>query len=117
MVPAPACPSAAQGALSVPHPSLAGEVIIYAGGGAPRPPDGRDPWAVAGRCRARFGGGQQDMTSEAPYVFSRTLPALQPVDVLVAGGGMAGFSAAVAAARQGASVLLVEQHADLGGTA
>jgi hypothetical protein len=57
------------------------------------------------------------MTREAPYVFSRTLPALQPVDVLVAGGGMAGFSAAVAAARQGASVLLVEQHADLGGTA
>ena len=30
---------------------------------------------------------------------------------------MAGFSAAVAAARQGARVVLVEQHADLGGTA
>ena len=51
------------------------------------------------------------------YHFSRTLPELEPVDVLVAGGGMAGFSAAIAAARQGARVLLVEQHADLGGTA
>ncbi len=52
-----------------------------------------------------------------PYHFTRTLTELDPVDVLVAGGGMAGFSAAVAAARQGARVMLVEQHADLGGTA
>ena len=51
------------------------------------------------------------------YHFSRSLPELDPVDVLVAGGGMAGFSAAIAAARQGARVMLVEQHADLGGTA
>jgi ribulose 1,5-bisphosphate synthetase/thiazole synthase len=55
--------------------------------------------------------------AEAPYHFTRTLQTLAPVDVLVAGGGMAGFSAAVAAARQGARVMLVEQHADLGGTA
>jgi len=52
-----------------------------------------------------------------PYTFTRTLTELDPVDVLVAGGGMAGFSAAVAAARQGARVMLVEQHSDLGGTA
>ena len=51
------------------------------------------------------------------YSFSRTLKELDPVDVLVAGGGMAGFSAAVAAAQQGARVMLVEQHSDLGGTA
>jgi hypothetical protein len=51
------------------------------------------------------------------YAFSRTLEELPPADVLVAGGGMAGFSAAIAAARQGARVMLVEQHADLGGTA
>ncbi|MDQ3700683.1 MAG: FAD-dependent oxidoreductase, partial [Chloroflexota bacterium] len=51
------------------------------------------------------------------YHFTRTLTELDPVDVLVAGGGMAGFSAAVAAARQGARVMLVEQHSDLGGTA
>lgn len=55
--------------------------------------------------------------AEAPYHFTRTLQTLPPVDVLVAGGGMAGFSAAVAAAQQGATVMLVEQHADLGGTA
>lgn len=53
----------------------------------------------------------------APYHFSRTLTTLPPVDVLVAGGGMAGFSAAIAAAKQGARVFLVEQHADLGGNA
>jgi sarcosine oxidase subunit alpha len=36
-------------------------------------------------------------------------------DVLVAGGGPAGMAAAVAAARAGASVLLVEEEPDLGG--
>lgn len=36
-------------------------------------------------------------------------------DVLVAGGGPAGMAAAVAAARAGASVMLVEEHHDLGG--
>ncbi|MBI3973395.1 MAG: FAD-dependent oxidoreductase [Chloroflexi bacterium] len=56
-------------------------------------------------------------SQQALYHFTRTLVELPPVDVLVAGGGMAGFSAAVAAARQGARVMLVEQHADLGGTA
>jgi ribulose 1,5-bisphosphate synthetase/thiazole synthase len=37
-------------------------------------------------------------------------------DVLVAGGGTAGFVAAIAAARNGAKVLLVEQRDHLGGT-
>lgn len=37
-------------------------------------------------------------------------------DVLVVGGGTAGFVAAIAAARNGASVLLIEQHDHLGGT-
>jgi len=49
--------------------------------------------------------------------FHRDLPLLPPVDILVAGGGMAGCCAAVAAARQGAEVMLVEQFADLGGMA
>ena len=35
------------------------------------------------------------------YHFSRSLPELDPVDVLVAGGGMAGFSAVIAAAARG----------------
>jgi thioredoxin reductase len=38
-------------------------------------------------------------------------------DVLVAGGGMAGLSAAIAAARQGASVVLVQDRPVLGGNA
>ena len=42
---------------------------------------------------------------------------LPKVDVLVAGGGPAGCAAAVAAARQGLKVLLVERQTVLGGTA
>jgi hypothetical protein len=44
------------------------------------------------------------------------LPVLWQGDVLVAGGGSAGCAAAVAAARNGADVLLVEQAGFLGGT-
>ncbi len=40
---------------------------------------------------------------------------LKKVDVIVAGGGPAGFSAAVAAAREGADTLLVERYGFLGG--
>ena len=40
-----------------------------------------------------------------------------PIDVLVCGGGVAGTVAAVAAARAGASVLLVERYGFLGGNA
>ena len=39
------------------------------------------------------------------------------VDVLVIGGGTAGIAAAVAAARDGAQTLLVEQNGSLGGMA
>ncbi|MBS7640327.1 MAG: FAD-dependent oxidoreductase [Candidatus Bathyarchaeia archaeon] len=39
------------------------------------------------------------------------------VDVLVVGGGMAGVSAAIAAARNGVETLLVEKHTSLGGIA
>lgn len=49
--------------------------------------------------------------------FSRELPLRYDVDVLVAGGGPAGVAAAVAAARQGARVLLVEASGCLGGAA
>ena len=42
---------------------------------------------------------------------------LSRVDVLVAGGGPAGCAAAIAAARQGLKVLLVERQTVLGGTA
>ena len=38
-----------------------------------------------------------------------------PVDVLVAGGGLAGIAAAIAAARGGANTMLVEKAGWLGG--
>ena len=39
----------------------------------------------------------------------------EPFDVLVAGGGMAGIAAAIAAARQGVHTLLIEKAGWLGG--
>src|SRR5277367_5430844 len=47
----------------------------------------------------------------------RTLRVASRADVVVVGGGPAGFSAAVAAARQGASVCLIERYPYLGGLA
>lgn len=46
----------------------------------------------------------------------REVPVRHNTDVLVVGGGSAGLAAAVAAARAGASVLLVERYGFLGGT-
>jgi len=48
---------------------------------------------------------------------SRSIPVLLDCDVLVAGGGIAGIAAAVAAARGGKNVLLVEREYGLGGMA
>jgi hypothetical protein len=48
---------------------------------------------------------------------ARDIPVLEEVDVLVAGGGVAGCAAAVAAARAGASTLLMERNGCLGGVA
>ena len=50
---------------------------------------------------------------EAP----RSTPVLAQVDVLVAGGGLSGVIAAIAAARHGASVMLAERFSCLGGVA
>lgn len=47
--------------------------------------------------------------------YSKSIPIRYNVDVFVAGGGPAGFCAAVAASRQGADVLLVESGICLGG--
>jgi hypothetical protein len=48
---------------------------------------------------------------------SRRTPVLKEVDVLVCGGGMAGVIAAIASARTGAQVLLIERYGFLGGMA
>ncbi|NLG12796.1 MAG: FAD-dependent oxidoreductase [Lentisphaerae bacterium] len=48
---------------------------------------------------------------------ARELPVIDDVDVVVAGGGPGGFPAAVAAARRGAKVLLIERYGILGGLA
>ena len=46
---------------------------------------------------------------------ARDIPVAASVDVIVCGGGPAGVSAAIAAGRAGASVLLIEVHGCLGG--
>ncbi len=46
---------------------------------------------------------------------ARDVPVVESVDVVVCGGGPAGVAAAIAAARAGASVRLIEVHGQLGG--
>src|SRR5688572_30732227 len=46
---------------------------------------------------------------------ARQVPVYGRCDVLVVGGGPAGFAAAVAAAREGADVVLMERYGYLGG--
>lgn len=48
---------------------------------------------------------------------ARSIPVVANVDVLVVGGGPAGFAAAISAAREGAQVMLLEQSGDVGGVA
>lgn len=53
--------------------------------------------------------------TERHYAYSLDVPELDDVDVLVIGGGPSGISAAVAAARLGVRVRLVERYGFLGG--
>ena len=53
----------------------------------------------------------------APNVYTRRLPTAHEVDVFVAGGGPAGISAALAAAREGKRVFLAEASGAFGGAA
>jgi len=54
---------------------------------------------------------------ETVHESARDIPVLDAVDVLVAGGGMSGFAAAVASARVGAKTILLERNGCLGGVA
>ena len=54
--------------------------------------------------------------TEEYFQFSRQIRLALACDVLVVGGGIAGAMAAIAAARRGAQVLLLERYGFLGGT-
>ncbi len=56
-------------------------------------------------------------TTESVAVSATSIPVVAESDVVVVGGGPAGISAAVSAARNGASTTLVERYAYLGGLA
>ena len=57
------------------------------------------------------------MSGRTLFEPARQIPVVADKDVVVAGGGMTGVMAAVAAARTGASTLLIEQYGSLGGVA
>ena len=57
------------------------------------------------------------MSGRSLFEPARQIPVVADKDVVVAGGGMTGVMAAVAAARTGASTLLIEQYGSLGGVA
>src|SRR5271163_2116698 len=63
------------------------------------------------------GSGRVRRASPAKTIFepARQVPVFAETDVLVVGGGPAGTAAAIAAARLGAEVLLVERYNHLGG--
>ena len=69
-------------------------------------------WPIYQKILGRFAaGGVTSQGAEHGYYDKRYIH----VDVCVAGGGPAGMSAAIAAAKSGASVLLVEEEYQLGG--
>ena len=53
----------------------------------------------------------------SPYIWTQEIPVVGEYDTVVAGGGVAGISAALASARCGAKTLLIEREWALGGLA
>lgn len=58
---------------------------------------------------------QPQITDKEILEASRTIPVMAETDVLVVGGGPAGISAAIAAAREGVRVILMERYGFVGG--
>jgi hypothetical protein len=71
--------------------------------------------SMADRCSAKSVWEDKMHQTELRYAYSVDVPELDDVDVLVIGGGPSGISAAVAAARLGVRVRLVERYGFLGG--
>jgi hypothetical protein len=74
---------------------------------------GRESWFTEGTQRAAH--AEQDGPQRTVHEPARETPVHEETDVLVVGGGPAGCAAAVAAARLGAKVTLVERYNHLGG--
>ena len=62
-------------------------------------------------------GSERNMSKDKKTYFEqgREIPVAKTVDLVIAGGGSAGFAAAVAASRRGVKVLVVEKEYALGG--
>jgi FAD-dependent oxidoreductase family protein len=73
---------------------------------------GRESWFTEGTRKREDRDGGPERTIHEP---ARETPVHEETDVLVVGGGPAGCAAAVAAARLGAKVTLVERYNHLGG--
>src|SRR5947207_13246650 len=73
---------------------------------------GDDPGILTVR---RGADGRPERPKRTYHEPAREVPVFAEADVLIVGGGPAGCAAAVAAARTGAEVLLVERYGHLGG--
>ncbi|WP_146531055.1 FAD-dependent oxidoreductase [Novipirellula artificiosorum] len=73
--------------------------------------------ALLGAAHTKIAAGQSTVDTSPGHVAEpeRQTPVTRKCDVLVCGGGPAGVSAAIAAARTGASVQILECHGCLGG--
>ncbi|MDR3261481.1 MAG: FAD-dependent oxidoreductase [Tannerella sp.] len=71
---------------------------------------------VAGLNSVRtYAGSVSETKDKGTYRFTRQIPVDKEYDIIVAGGGPAGIGAALAAARLGAKVLIIEATGCLGG--
>jgi len=91
--------------------AAAGAAVLAASAGSAKAKEGSREQASSPASTSSHGS-----TPEPAYVsWQRRIPVRYEADVAVIGGGIAGVSAACAAARSGASVILVERFAVAGG--